>query len=655
MTQYNMTAEYLSFIIISIIIISFLWDKEEHTLKNKFFINIFTSIAALNIFTIFSFTADMNHEVTPIWLNYSLNTIYFCLLPVTIFSAFIYLLAIDSNDSLRLKNIDKRYFLVLIPYIAYILFIISNLATGVVFYVNDASEYIRGPLYQIPYLVIGIYGVFIVTAAFLKRKSIHSSLMAVILATYLLSSMIVTIQFFVPTIVVASFGSTIGALIIYIYVFNSKKVTDKLTGMGNRSSFTHTINKLTRKEKPFTIVVFSIRDFKSINERQSLEFGNDVLKKVSLYLTKLFPVNSVYRYNGDEFAVILELDKHLDKIQTIKTAARRFNSPFDITSRDSINLNIVYTRVDFPEFGLNSKDLISALDYSISRLKKDYTDDNYSYNVSVCDEIRRKNDIVTILKNAIENNGFEIHHQPIFDASTDSFTQTEALLRMKPINGKQIYPSEFIPIAEEIGVISEMTYIVLEKVCQDLNVLSVKSQRSEKSSYYLESVSINFPYVQFLQPDMMGKVMSILDKYNISPDQIKIEITERTLVSDVSFVKEVVSQMQKKGFIFELDDFGVEYSNLSILLDLPLEIIKIDRSLITAVLEKGENKVFFNFLIKGLKGLNRKIVIEGVETKTQLDYLLSLGCDFIQGYFFSKPLPLNELRDFLEAHNNLDK
>ena len=139
----------------------------------------------------------------------------------------------------------------------------------------------------------------------------------------------------------------------------------------------------------------------------------------------------------------------------------------------------------------------------------------------------------------------------------------------------------------------------------------------------------------------------MLNQYNISTDRIRIEITERTLISDMQAVKTVMTQMQKAGFIFEIDDFGVDYSNISLLMKLPIDVVKLDRSLILTAVENDKNRRFFECLTEGLNALNTIIIAEGVEDENTLQYVLGCGCDCVQGYVFSKPLPYDELVTYL--------
>ena len=316
--------------------------------------------------------------------------------------------------------------------------------------------------------------------------------------------------------------------------------------------------------------------------------------------------------------------------------------PFIVTDKE-IKFSFVYTRVDYPKFSTNIKTLVSTADYAVSQLKDSSLENNYLYDYTIAKEMQRVSFVIEVLKESLENDGFDVFYQPIYSFETNDFTQAEALVRLKNANENNLYPGEFIPIAEKSDLIIKLTYIIIEKVCKHFQIIKNTYGKNNK----LASISINFPYKIFFQKNLLQNVMEILKHYSISPSEIKIEITERSLISDDSTVKNVISKMKEKGFIFELDDFGVEYSNMSVFLKLPINYIKIDKSLVDIAIANKSYRPFFQNLVQGIQSLGKSIIVEGVEDKEQLNFIEKCGCEYIQGYVFSKPLTLVDFQNFL--------
>ncbi len=384
----------------------------------------------------------------------------------------------------------------------------------------------------------------------------------------------------------------------------------------------------------------SVRNFKSINECFNLETGDSVLENVARRLATIVPKKNIFRYSGDEF-VILSYDLLRDDKTFVQAIKDQFERPFAIDNYE-VRAEAIYTRVDFPVFSENIKTLLTTADYSIASIKSGAVDVDYLYDICVRDEMVRHNFILEHLKQAVLEESFQVVYQPIYSITEKRFTQAEALVRLRDGEEHSLFPSEFIPIAEKTGLIVEITYTVFEIICKDMSRLT-------------NAVSINFPYVMLLQANLLDNLLKIMKKYDVQANQIKIEITERTLVSDVKIIKNVISEMQDLGFEFELDDFGIEYSNMSVFLSLPIDIIKIDRSLVLAVSESKKSAAFIQSLIKAIIATGRKVIVEGVEDEALLNYFAACGCEYIQGYVFSKPLDLDTFEKFIEEDSSSEK
>ncbi len=635
MLEYNLLSEYTSLFILTAVIISFRRDYEARTLRFGFLKAMYYSAFISVVLTITSilstttFAAYSNH-----FISYILTLLYFVFLPCLPVMFVLYSITLTDFNSSE-KEHYKKLFPYCLPYLIYIMVILLNVFTDKVFTINENNYYIRGDWYQAPFIVNGFYVLMLLYLAIKNRKTVYKEIMQVLSITFLLSLSLIFLQFFMDDVIFTGASYTLGILIVHLYIQNVRKSADHLTNVNNRIALMHRINQSIQHNECFSLYIISLRNFKSINERYGLETGDKILRLVSKNLSKKFSINKTYRYSGDEFA-LLSKDTSEEYFAAVDAAIDELNRPISIEGIDMI-LNLIFVRVDYPAFSKNAKDLISAADYSVRTLKEQSGDVKYYYDISIMKKMSEINLMTQKMKDALSNHGFVVHYQPIFSVEKNAFTKSEALVRMRD-KDTLLYPNSFIELAEKSGLVTKITYEVLEVVCKDLRELLDDNQLGAQ----FESVSINFPYYQFILPNMVEEVMCILSKHKIPPSMIKIEITERVLISDAYNMKTIMKEMQEKGFVFELDDFGIEYSNMSVFLDLPLDIIKIDRSLLLSATKSKENRKFFEYLILGIKSTNKKIVVEGIEELEQKDLCVSCKCDYIQGYYFSKPTPISD-------------
>ncbi len=640
MLEYNLLAEYTSLFILTAVLISFRRDYEVRSLRYKFLRAMYYSAYISVVLTILSIlTTTSLVEYSNYFLSYTLMLLYFVFLPCLPVMFILYSITLTDLNSNE-KDPFKKLLPYCLPYIIYVIVVLSNIFTDKIFTIDENLYYIRSDWYQLPFVVSAFYILMLLYLAIKNSKTVYKEIMQMLSFTFVFSSSITLLQFFMDDVILTGTIYTVSILVVHLYIQNVRKSADHLTGVNNRIALTHKINENIKRNDDFSLYIVSLRNFKSINERYGLEIGDKLLRLVSENLLKKFSVQHIYRYSGDEFA-ILSKDLSEEYFNRVAAVVDLLNHPTSIDGLDVI-LDLIFVRVDYPVFSRNSKDLISAADYSVRTLKDQSSGERYLYDISIIHTMSEQNLMIQKIKDALVNDEFTVHYQPIFSIGHNNFPQIEALVRMRD-DGKLLYPNSFINLAEKTGLITKITYAVLEVVCRDLRNLLDNKQLSPQ----FESVSVNFPYYQFTLPGMVEDVVAILSKYDIPSCMIKIEITERALISDISNMKTVMKEMQEKGFAFELDDFGAEYSNTSVFLDLPLDIIKIDRSLLLSAAKSQENRKFFEHLILGIKATNKKIIVEGIEEQEQKDLCVSCKCDYLQGYFYAKPTTIQEVLSFI--------
>ncbi len=643
MPYYNLATEYASLIIVVLAMISFTIDEKKGGSR-------YSALRWMQLATLISIVVTIGSLITadffmdyPLWLTDILKYLYFLTSPIAAPLALFYGITLIYPKTYKV-DFAKKYLWAWLPYALYCVFVVTNAYHRLIFTISPTEGYIRGELFRITYVIALYYAILVFYFTIKNRKSPQKNSLYIVGLNLFVASLIFCTQLFMPPLQLSGLASVVGVLILQFYIHNVSQSTDPLTELYNRTNLANRMTNLCKSDTPYSLFVFSIRNFKGINERNGLEFGDNLLEKIALRFKENLTNRQIFRYSGDEFAVLLVDYEKLPK-QLIPNICSDISRSYEIDG-GYITIDFVYAQVDFPLFGINTQEIISAMDYSLSLAKKSVSNLNYIYDSSISDKMKRRNYVIERIKKALKTDGFEMHYQPIYSVNHSEFNMAEALIRFKPNQGDFVSPGEFIPIAEETGLIIKITQTVLELVCADYQKLQIRYGENLK----VRSISVNFPYVWFMKQGVAKEVYDTVKRYDLSPEMIKIELTERTFVTDIKTTLDIMNEFIKYGFIFELDDFGVEYSNFSMFFDVPIQVIKFDRSFVVSSTVNSQRRDFFNMFLKAIKSLDReiKVVMEGVETDDLKQYLIDCGCDYIQGFVFSKPLVFNEYSDFLE-------
>jgi EAL domain-containing protein (putative c-di-GMP-specific phosphodiesterase class I) len=261
-----------------------------------------------------------------------------------------------------------------------------------------------------------------------------------------------------------------------------------------------------------------------------------------------------------------------------------------------------------------------------------------SFDDSVRFRMVRRTHLIELIRRSIEQQRFQVWYQPLRCCHVESFCGAEALLRLYEEDGSPVPPDVFIPLAEETGLICDLTWIVLDDVCRLLS-----SGKTE-----LTSVSVNLSMQQLLEPDLPSRIGEYLERYALKPESLKLEITERFVLNDAEYARKLLEELRAIGVSIVMDDFGTGYSNLSSVLQYPFSQVKLDRSLIDTIPDNAQADMMVEALLQLFHNMNMTVVAEGVEERVQAEYLKAQGVDMIQGYYYARPMPLEKLIKFLE-------
>ena len=444
--------------------------------------------------------------------------------------------------------------------------------------------------------------------------------------------------------------------IIYLYYKQLEKyqgkirhqaLNDMLTGLPNRFACTELMNDRISKQAKFTLVSIDLNNFKSINDTMGHEVGDNVLKVIAerwrdlANSRKSATKDFVARVGGDEFSLVIRgYNSDKDVINTINIYKSTLEQKITIDDYDYF-INASFGYAQYPEDAENSGTLFSYADaalHEIKRLNSSNTILHFSSAVSKTEqflEIERK------IRNAIDTNSVFMHLQPQYDSS-HTLRGFEALARIKDTDGRFINPATFIPVAEKTGLIDEIDIQVLKKSADFLAEI-LKSQDTNII------ISSNISVKHLMKNNFIEEIREIIASSGVPTNHFEIEITESIMIDSDDKALKCINAIRDMGIKVAIDDFGTGYSSLSYLNKFTANMLKIDKSFIDVMNTSDSSKKYVESIISIGHILNLKVISEGVETNEQLDTLKSIGCDYIQGFIWGRPMPPEEARKLIPA------
>jgi diguanylate cyclase (GGDEF)-like protein/PAS domain S-box-containing protein len=412
---------------------------------------------------------------------------------------------------------------------------------------------------------------------------------------------------------------------------------DVLTGLPNRALLLERIEvsiaEAARTGSCFAVVFIDLDHFKTVNDTMGHAVGDVLIKKVGRRLLRcLRDADTVARIGGDEFVLLLPDVQHdCDAVsQIIERVLEAVRKPCTLGGREftlgcSVGISL------HPADGMDADTLLKHADIAMYQAKEGGRNNFQFFTEEFNRTVMENHELEHQLRHALSTNSFEMYYQPIVEASTGRLVKAEALIRWRTEHGL-ISPARFIPIAENVGLIEPLGSWVLETVCRQIATWSAAGVPPLP-------VSINISPRQFNQPDLARNIGAALQRHGVAPALLEIEITENCLVRDKKKYLQTLADMTELGLHIAIDDFGSGYSNMDCLKSMHFSSLKIDRSFIAAVEHENNHRAIYRALISMAHTLNLVVVAEGVETQQQVDFLCGIGCDLIQGYHFSVPLP----------------
>ena len=419
---------------------------------------------------------------------------------------------------------------------------------------------------------------------------------------------------------------------------------DTLTNLPNRLLFADRLEQaLIRSDRGRTsmaLMLIDIDDFKLVNDSFGHDAGDKLIKAVGDLIAKsLRRADTIARLGGDEFAVIIEgIDGPEDAISIADNLTTILEHNVRLDDQETYTSASIGIAV-YPEDGNDARTLLKNADTAMFRAKENGRHCFQFYKPEMSVNAMERLDLENNLKSAFENDEYLIHYQPVIDIHKNDIVGVEALLRWQHPDKGMIQPADFVSIVEDCGLIVALGEWVIFSVCKQISVWHEAGLKDQK-------VSINLAPRQFKEQDLPALFAQAIAENNIDASALSIEITERTLIDNVGEVEATLKKLRSMGMRVMLDDFGTGYASLAYLKEFPVDLVKIDRAFVAGIPDNNEDSAIVDAIAGLTRGLKLQLLAEGVENDRQLDVLKSIGCQFAQGYYWSKPLPGDEYEQF---------
>lgn len=632
-----MSAEVFSLIVMLMLMLNYFERRwYRHPSRRLYSICIILSTAAivLNILCVAAMSPSL---ALPTVVHLLLNSCYF--MAVVGLSAlvghYLALLVLEhTRDPRPLRYYDRLLVLLTAVYLGLLLW---NLHSGVLFYFDSDGLYYRGPVIYAGYaiMLVELAGLLYFTVRYIK--SVSAALLRVMKILPPILLLLLAYQLIYPDVLFNG-GLIVAVNIILLFNFQNRCIEqDALTGAGNRRSLYQALTLQLGGQQSFQIIQIALRQFSAVNTSYGHERGDAVICQVVEWLNHLHRQGQVFRPANLQLALLVPYTNADEAKALRQKLLARFQQPW---SQGEINITL---RAQFAELicmgqPWNATEILEFLNYSMEAAGE--REDGFAaFGEEIYHRIEQRDHTSRLLRTAIAERRVEVWYQPLFHNQTDKFEAAEALLRMRDETGTLLSPAIFIPVAERDGLLADLTDVVLEDTCRLLGSGQLPGNFS---------ISVNVSMPQFLSDGLVERLSRYQRQYGCRAHQLKLEITEETFADNRADAAARIRQLTAMGIDVCMDDFGTGYSNLSAMLDCCFPVIKIDKSLIDGYPCQDRHARMVDALLKLFHSMDAQVVVEGVETAEQAQALLKQGADWIQGFYYAKPMPREELLELLK-------
>lgn len=507
------------------------------------------------------------------------------------------------------------------------------------YYLDGMIVYTYGPSCMATYTFALLFVLLTLFKMFARGKEMNAKRRKTVIAWMLIWMIAALIQFLNARLLLVGFASVLGMLILFFKLENPDANIDRETGAYNAHALGEYVKQFYEGQERFSSIMLIFSDTNRLSDEEEGIRQDIIFQEIVRYLEKIKGIN-VFKTMERELVLITDNEEWIQKVFLM--LQERFQHPWHSRRlAEPMLLNPYYVLLTDSSVFRNTDEIFQMLRYL--RVEER----NPEKHIILLDDkrvaqFREKEETEEMILSAIEEDRIEVFYQPIYSVKEKRFVSAEALVRIRENDGSIIPPGKFVPVAERTGLISQIGQIVFEKTCAFIG------ENHLKERYGIHYVEVNLSVKQCEKKELAADFINIMRKYEVTPSSINLEITESAPIQTRNIFQRNIQRLLDYGVAFSLDDFGSGESNLNYIVEMPVSIVKFDRGMSQAYFADQKAKFVMEAAMSMIHDLKLEIVSEGVETKEQMEIISGLGIDYIQGYYFSKPLPADMFLKFIE-------
>lgn len=628
---------YCSLVILVVLTAVILARRMLRGRRNRYFWNLLMVVLCSVIFDILAVHLD-NGAGANVLEKYVAHGGYLILHNLSVPVYVIYLACLTDN-MYKLRDNVWVQLLLIAPFACVLEMILTTPFSHMIFYIDENACYVRGPWYGALYVVAAFYISLGVIYALRCRRLFTRGQFLSMLAVFPLMVAALCVQIVHPGMRIEMFAHTVGILFILLMVQKPEERTDPATGFGKSSAYATDVEQAVYNKRPIRILLINLLNYRFLLDilgyMSTQELMNLVAERIAQICRMELPKADPYYLDRGKFCLMVGREN----FQRLDGAAQALKAMLaqDIYMQDmDINLQSNLCILRCPE---DLSDLRSIFAFS-----NEFEEYERSGEVFYAEEILNDGryiikDLEDIIENAMTNEGMSVYYQPIYSVEEKRFASAEALLRLNDEEYGHISPELFIPVAEKNGVIHQIGAFVMEEVCR-----FIASEEFKRLG--MDYIEVNLSVAQCMRNNLASEILELLEKYHVRPDQINLEITETAVADSQNTMAENIRVLAEAGIPFSLDDFGTGYSNIKRMAALPLNIVKLDKTF-TDLEANPRLEIVVRNTVRMIKDMQMKVVVEGIETEKVAKQFSDMECEYIQGFYYSRPLSREDFVNFI--------
>ncbi|MBO4415085.1 MAG: EAL domain-containing protein [Lachnospiraceae bacterium] len=525
-----------------------------------------------------------------------------------------------------------------LPGIVMMVMALVNPFTHWLYYFDEYRQYHRNIGIIIPYLIgAGYYFASVVTILFFWRL-LNRKRKAVMIFFFVVISIGILVQLFLAPAHTELLMEALGLTGIMVTIGNEEDIIDPRYHIYNHEALKYDLSVFKRVGHSFCLIIVKLTNSTMISRLSGLVGVGAVTQQNITYLTSLVPRKCVYLSGIGSFAIISENTELQYNLNLARTIKERYEHPWHYNGRDvKYKTNILC--VEIPKDFSSYDDIMALINSPVNNSIKNGNDIIYGESLHF---VLRQNRVEAAILTALEKKNFEVYYQPIYRTSDLGIYACEALVRMHDDEFGDIYPDEFLPMAERTGMIFDLGEFVVNEVCNFLN-------SGIPIEMGIETIGINLSVAQCTHHEFAEKIINIVGRYSIDPQRITFEINETAAATDIDSLNSFMDRLKKAGFRFGVDNYGIGFSSITITSSLDIDLVKLDKAMLWEAEKTEVGRIIMENAVSTVKKLGKQTLISGIETKSQIDLAKDFEVDFLQGFYFSNPVSQNELISILKA------